>query len=135
MKHYTFCETISDLVNLIVDRTIEFGSRNINNFGTINFKVEDTPTKDKIVDNQLEKYYSIAAGTYGISTIDVFDQEGIQLIFGYYGGTEGIQSVYFDDNYEIDRDKAAVKILDAINSLLRFEEPSLKRNFIVKVID
>ena len=135
MKHYTFCETISDLVNLIVDRTIEFGSRNINNFGTINFKVEDTPTKDKIVDNQLEKYYSIATGVYGISTIDVFDQEGIQLIFGYYGGTEGIQSVYFDDNYEIDRDKAAVKILDAINSLLRFEEPSLKRNFIVKVID
>lgn len=81
----------------------------IKSFGIISFKVEDTPTAEEakgMSEEELAERYETSAGTYGISTVSLFDQEGIQLVMGYYGGTEGIQSVYFDDNYEIDKDDA-----------------------------
>jgi len=138
MAKYYFCEEKSDLVNLVVNRVMEVQKVDYPNrsFGTINFKVEDTPTAEEVKgmsEEELADRYETSAGVYGISTVNLFDQEGIQLVMGYYGGTEGIQSVYFDDNYEIDKDDAYDRIFSAINLLLSFEIPNLCRNFLVEV--
>lgn len=140
MAKYYFCEKKSDLVNLVVNRVIEVSTMDYPNrsFGTINFKVEDTPTVEEaneMSEEELADSYETSAGAYGISTVSLFDQEGIQLVMGYYGGTEGIQSVYFDDNYEIDKDDAFDRIFSAINLLLSFEIPNLCENFLVEVSD
>ena len=140
MAKYYFCEEKSDLVNLVVNRVMEVQKVDYPNrsFGTINFKVEDTPTAEEVKgmsEEELADRYKTSAGTYGISTINLFDQEGIQLVMGYYCGTEGIQSVYFDDNYEINRDDAYDRISYAIKELLSFESPNLCRNFLVEVSD
>lgn len=138
MTKYYFCKKKSDLVSLVVNRVMEVSEMDCPNqsFGIINFKVEDTPTAEEakgMSEEELAERYETSAGTYGISTVSLFDQEGIQLVMGYYGGTEGIQSVYFDDNYEIDKDDAFDKISSAINLLLSFEIPNLCGNFLVKV--
>lgn len=138
MAKYYFCKEKSDLVNLVVNRVMEVSKMDYPNqsFGIINFKVEDTPTAEEakgMSEEELAERYETSAGTYGISTVSLFDQEGIQLVMGYYGGTEGIQSVYFDDNYEIDKDDAFEKIFSAINLLLSFEVPNLCGNFLVEV--
>lgn len=138
MAKYYFCKEKSDLVNLVVNRVMEVSKMDYPNqsFGIINFKVEDTPTAEEVKglsEEELAERYETSAGTYGISTVSLFDQEGIQLVMGYYGGTEGIQSVYFDDNYEIDKDDAFDKIFSAINLLLSFEIPNLCGNFLVEV--
>ena len=138
MAKYYFCEKKSVLVNLVVNRVMEVSEMDYPNrsFGTIKFKVEDTPTAEEakgMSEEELAERYETSAGTYGISTVSLFDQEGIQLVMGYYGGTEGIQSVYFDDNYEIDKDDAFDKISSAINLLLSFEIPNLCGNFLVEV--
>ncbi len=138
MAKYYFCKEKSDLVNLVVNRVMEVSKMDYPNrsFGIINFKVEDTPTAEDakgMSEEELAERYETSAGTYGISTVSLFDQEGIQLVMGYYGGTEGIQSVYFDDNYEIDKDDAFDKIFSAINLLLSFEIPNLCGNFLVEV--
>ena len=138
MTKYYFCKGKSDLVNLVVNRVMEVSKMDYPNqsFGIINFKVEDTPTSEEakgMSEEELAERYETSAGTYGISTVSLFDQEGIQLVMGYYGGTEGIQSVYFDDNYEIDKDDAFEKIFSAINLLLSFEVPNLCGNFLVEV--
>ena len=138
MAKYYFCKEKSDLVNLVVNRVMEVSEMGYPNkyFGTIKFKVEDTPTAEEakgMSEEELAERYETSAGTYGISTVNLFDQEGIQLVMGYYGGTEGIQSVYFDDNYEIDKDDAFDKIFSAINLLLSFEIPNLCGNFLVEV--
>lgn len=138
MAKYYFCKEKSDLVNLVVNRVMEVSEMDYPNqsFGIINFKVEDTPTAEEakgMSEEELAERYETSAGTYGISTVNLFDQEGIQLVMGYYGGTEGIQSVYFDDNYEIDKDDAFDKIFSAINLLLSFEIPNLCGNFLVEV--
>ena len=138
MAKYYFCKEKSDLVNLVVNRVMEVSKMDYPNqsFGIINFKVEDTPTAEEakgMSEEELAERYETSAGTYGISTVNLFDQEGIQLVMGYYGGTEGIQSVYFDDNYEIDKDDAFDKIFSAINLLLSFEIPNLCGNFLVEV--
>lgn len=140
MAKYYFCKETKDLVNLVVNRIFEVEKMEYPNrsFGTINFKVEDTPTAEEaenLTEEELKDWYETSAGTYGISTISLFDQEGIQLVMGYYGGTEGIQTVYFDDNYEIDRDDASDRIFSAINLLLSFEIPNLCGNFLVEVSD
>ena len=54
---------------------------------------------------------------------------------GYYGGSEGIQSVYFDDDFEISKDDAFDKISYAISEILALEPARYHRNFLVKVID
>lgn len=138
MAKYYFCKEKSDLVSLVVNRVMEVSKMGYPNqsFGIINFKVEDTPTAEEakgMSEEELAERYETSAGTYGISTVSLFDQEGIQLVMGYYGGTEGIQSVYFDDNYEIDKDDAFDKIFSAINLLLSFEIPNLCGNFLVEV--
>lgn len=138
MAKYYFCKEKSDLVNLVVNRVMEVSKMDYPNqsFGIINFKVEDTPTAEEVKgmsEEELAERYETSAGTYGISTVSLFDQEGIQLVMGYYGGTEGIQSVYFDDNYEIDKDDAFEKIFSAINLLLSFEVPNFCGNFLVEV--
>lgn len=138
MAKYYFCKEKSDLVSLVVNRVMEVSKMDYPNqsFGIINFKVEDTPTAEEakgMSEEELAERYETSAGTYGISTVSLFDQEGIQLVMGYYGGTEGIQSVYFDDNYEIDKDDAFDKIFSAINLLLSFEIPNLCGNFLVEV--
>lgn len=138
MTKYYFCKKKSDLVSLVVNRVMEVSKMDYPNqsFGIINFKVEDTPTAEEakgMSEEELAERYETSAGTYGISTVSLFDQEGIQLVMGYYGGTEGIQSVYFDDNYEIDKDDAFDRISSAINLLLSFEIPNLCGNFLVKV--
>ena len=138
MVKYYFCKEKSDLVNLVVNRVMEVSKMDYPNqsFGIINFKVEDTPTVEEakgMSEEELAERYETSAGTYGISTVSLFDQEGIQLVMGYYGGTEGIQSVYFDDNYEIDKDDAFDRISSAINLLLSFEIPNLCGNFLVEV--
>lgn len=138
MAKYYFCEEKSDLVNLVVERVMKVQKVDYPNrsFGTINFKVEDTPTVKEakgMSEEELADRYETSAGVYGISTVDLFDQDGIQLVMGYYGGTEGIQSVYFDDNYEIDHDDAYDRIFSAINELLAFESPTMIRNFLVEV--
>lgn len=138
MAKYYFCKEKSDLVNLVVNRVMEVSKMDYPNqsFGIINFKVEDTPTAEEakgMSEEELAERYETSAGTYGISTVSLFDQEGIQLVMGYYGGTEGIQSVYFDDNYEIDKDDAFDRIFSAINLLLSFEIPNLCGNFLVEV--
>ena len=140
MAKYYFCKEKSDLVNLVVNRVMEVSKMDYPNqsFGIINFKVEDTPTAEEakgMSEEELAERYETSAGTYGISTVNLFDQEGIQLVMGYYGGTEGIQSVYFDDNYEIDKDDAFDKIFSAINLLLSFEIPNLCGNFLVEVYE
>lgn len=138
MTKYYFCKGKSDLVNLVVNRVMEVSKMDYPNksFGIINFKVEDTPTAEEakeMSEEELAERYETSAGTYGISTVSLFDQEGIQLVMGYYGGTEGIQSVYFDDNYEIDKDDAFEKIFSAINLLLSFEVPVLLNDILVEV--
>lgn len=138
MVKYYFCKGKSDLVNLVVNRVMEVSKMDYPNqsFGIINFKVEDTPTAEEakgMSEEELAERYETSAGTYGISTVSLFDQEGIQLVMGYYGGTEGIQSVYFDDNYEIDKDDAFEKIFSAINLLLSFEVPVLLEDILVEV--
>lgn len=138
MAKYYFCKEKSDLVNLVVNRVMEVSKMDYPNqsFGIINFKVEDTPTAEEakgMSEEELAERYETSAGTYGISTVSLFDQEGIQLVMGYYGGTEGIQSVYFDDNYEIDKDDAFEKIFSAINLLLSFEVPVLLEDILVEV--
>lgn len=138
MTKYYFCKKKSDLVSLVVNRVMEVSKMDYPNqsFGIINFKVEDTPTAEEakgMSEEELAERYETSAGTYGISTVSLFDQEGIQLVMGYYGGTEGIQSVYFDDNYEIDKDDAFDRISSAINLLLSFEIPNLCGNFLVEV--
>lgn len=138
MAKYYFCKGKSDLVSLVVNRVMEVSKMDYPNqsFGIINFKVEDTPTAEEakgMSEEELAERYETSAGTYGISTVSLFDQEGIQLAMGYYGGTEGIQSVYFDDNYEIDKDDAFDKISSTINLLLSFEIPNLCGNFLVEV--
>lgn len=138
MTKYYFCKEKSDLVNLVVNRVMEVSKMDYPNqsFGIINFKVEDTPTAEEakgMSEEELAERYETSAGTYGISTVSLFDQEGIQLVMGYYGGTEGIQSVYFDDNYEIDKDDAFEKIFSAINLLLSFEVPVLLNDILVEV--
>lgn len=138
MAKYYFCKEKSDLVNLVVNRVMEVSKMDYPNqsFGIINFKVEDTPTAEEargMSEEELAERYETSAGTYGISTVSLFDQEGIQLVMGYYGGTEGIQSVYFDDNYEIDKDDAFEKIFSAINLLLSFEVPVLLNDILVEV--
>lgn len=138
MAKYYFCKGKSDLVNLVVNRVMEVSKMDYPNqsFGIINFKVEDTPTAEEakgMSEEELAERYETSAGTYGISTVSLFDQEGIQLVMGYYGGTEGIQSVYFDDNYEIDKDDAFEKIFSAINLLLSFEVPVLLEGILVEV--
>lgn len=138
MAKYYFCKEKSDLVSLVVNRVMEVSKMDYPNqsFGIINFKVEDTPTAEEakgMSEEELAERYETSAGTYGISTVSLFDQEGIQLVMGYYGGTEGIQSVYFDDNYEIDKDDAFDRIFSAINLLLSFEIPNLCGNFLVEV--
>lgn len=138
MAKYYFCEKKSDLVSLVVNRVMEVSKMDYPNqsFGIINFKVEDTPTAEEakgMSEEELAERYETSAGTYGISTVSLFDQEGIQLVMGYYGGTEGIQSVYFDDNYEIDKDDAFDRIFSAINLLLSFEIPNLCGNFLVEI--
>lgn len=139
MEKYKFCETQKDLVDFLVDRVIEVG--NIGDhykFGTVDFKVEDTPTAEEVesmTEEELADAYENASGGYGITTLSVFDQDGIQLIFGYYGGTENIQAVYFDDNYEIEKKKAERLIGDAITLLLSFEIPELHGNFLLHIVD
>lgn len=138
MTKYYFCKGKSDLVNLVVNRVMEVSKMDYPNqsFGIINFKVEDTPTAEEakgMSEEELAERYETSAGTYGISTVSLFDQEGIQLVMGYYGGTEGIQSAYFDDNYEIDKDDAFEKIFSAINLLLSFEVPVLLNDILVEV--
>lgn len=138
MAKYYFCKETSDLVNLVVNRVMEVSEMDYPNrsFGSINFKLEDTPTAEEakgMSEKELADRYKTSSGTYGISTISLFDQDGIQLVMGYYGGTEGIQSVYFDDNYEIDKDDAFDRIFSAINLLLSFEIPNLCGNFLVEV--
>lgn len=138
MAKYAFCESKADLAKLVVARVKEVVDGKVDGFGTIDFKVEDTPTPleaSKMSESELENAYDIAAGTYGITTVRLFDNDGVQLVFGYYGGTEGIQAVYFDDNYELDEDDAFDRILNAINSQLSFEIPRLCGNFLVKISD
>lgn len=141
MAKYVFCESKADLAKLVLKRVVEVATTKDypnESFGTIDFKVEDIPTPldaSKMDENELEEAYDLAAGTYGIKTVSLFDQDGIQLVFGYYGGTEGIQAVYFDDNYEIDEDNGFDRILNAINLLLSFEIPQLCGNFLVKISD
>ena len=137
MAKYYFCKGKSDLVNLVVNRVMEVSKMDYPNqsFGIINFKVEDTPTAEEakeMSEEELAERYETSAGTYGISTVSLFDQEGIQLVMGYYGGTEGIQSVYFDFII-ITKDDAFDRIFSAINLLLSFEIPNLCGNFLVEV--
>ena len=139
MEKYKFCATQKDLVDFLVDRVIEVG--NIGDhykFGTVDFKVEDTPTAEEVksmTEEELADAYEDASGGYGITTLSVFNQDGIQLIFGYYGGTENIQAVYFDDNYEIEKKKAEELIGNAITLLLSFEIPNLCKNFLLHIVD
>lgn len=139
MEKYIFCNGKDELVSFLVDRVIEVGNNgNPSTFGTVNFKVEGLPTTTEAKDmsqDELKKCYDNSAGAYGITTASFFDQEGIQLVFGYYGGTEGIQAVYFDDNYEIEREDAFDKIKNAIILLLSFEIPNLCNNFLLQIID
>lgn len=139
MEKYIFCNGKDELVDFLVDRVIEVGNNgNPSTFGTVNFKVEDLPTTTEAKDmsqDELKNSYDASAGTYGITTASFFDQEGIQLVFGYYGGTEGIQAVYFDDNYEIEKDDAFDKIKNAIILLLSFEIPNLCNNFLLQIIN
>lgn len=139
MEKYKFCATKKDLVDFLVDRVIEVG--NIGDpykFGTVDFKVEDTPTEEEVksmTEEELADAYENASGAYGISTVSLFDQDGIQLVMGYYGGTEGIQSVYFDDNYKIEKKTAEELIDNAITLLLSFEVPELRGNFLLHIVD
>lgn len=139
MEKYIFCNGKDELVSFLVDRVIEVGNNgNPSTFGTVNFKVEGLPTTTEAKDmsqDELKNCYDNSAGAYGITTASFFDQEGIQLVFGYYGGTEGIQAVYFDDNYEIERKDAFDKIKNAIILLLSFEIPNLCNNFLLQIID
>lgn len=139
MEKYKFCATKKDLVDFLVDRVIEVG--NIGDpykFGTVDFKVEDTPTEEEVksmTEEELADAYENASGGYGITTVSLFDQDGIQLVMGYYGGTEGIQSVYFDDSYEIEKETAEELIGNAITLLLSFEIPELRGNFLLHIVD
>ena len=138
VSNYAFCESKADLAKLVVARVKEVFDGKVDDFGTIDFKVEDTPTPleaSKMGEKELEKAYDIAAATYGITTVRLFDNDGVQLVFGYYGGTEGIQAVYFDDSYELDEGDAFDRILNAINLQLSFEIPQLCGNFLVKISD
>lgn len=138
MENYAFCESKAELAKLVVARVKEVVDGKVDNFGTIDFKVEDTPTPleaSKMGVSELEEAYDLAAGTYGITTVRLFDNDGVQLVFGYYGGTEGIQAVYFDDSYDLDEDDAFDRILNAINLQLSFEIPQLCGNFLVKIFD
>ena len=142
MAKYVFCESKADLAKLVLKRVVEVATTKDypnESFGTIDFKVEDIPTPkeaSEMTEEELaDNYENVAAGSYGIKTVSLFDQDGIQLVFGYYGGTEGIQAVYFDDNYEIDEDDGFDRILNAINLLLSFEIPQLCGNFLVKISD
>lgn len=138
-KTYKFCETKKDLVDFLVNRVIEVGNNgDPYTFGTVDFKVEDTPTAEEaksMTEEELADAYENASGGYGITTTSLFDQDGIQLVFGYYGGTEGIQAVYFDDSYEIDKDDAFDRIMNAITLLLSFEIPELRGNFLLSIVD
>jgi hypothetical protein len=126
-------------VDFLVDRVIEVG--NIGDpykFGTVDFKVEDTPTEEEVksmTEEELADAYENASGGYGITTVSLFDQDGIQLVMGYYGGTEGIQSVYFDDSYEIEKKTAEELIDNAITLLLSFEIPELRGDFLLHIVD
>lgn len=139
MVKYVSLESETDLVNFIVNRVIEVG--NIGDpykFGTVDFKVEETPlTKntESFTTKDFETAWDAASGAYGITTTSLFDQTGIQLVMGYYGGSEGIQSVYFDDDFEISKDDAFDKISYAISEILALEPARYHRNFLVKVID
>jgi hypothetical protein len=138
VSNYAFCESKADLAKLVVARVKEVFDGEVDSFGTIDFKVEDTPKPleaSKMGEKELERAYDIAAATYGITTVRLFDNDGVQLVFGYYGGTEGIQAVYFDDSYELDEDDAFDRILNAINLQLSFEIPQLCGNFLVKISD
>lgn len=139
MEKYIFCNGKDELVEFLVDRVIEVGNIGYpSTFGTVNFKVEDLPTPNEakvMSQDELKNRYDTSAGTYGITTASFFDQEGIQLVFGYYGGTEGIQAVYFDDNYEIEKEDAFDKIKNAIILLLSFEIPNLCNNFLLQIFD
>lgn len=139
MEKYMFCETKKDLVDFLADRVVEVGKIvDPSRFGTVDFKVEATPTLEEaesMTEDELAEAYGNASGAYGITTLSVFNQDGIQLVFGYYGGSENIQSVFFDNNYEINRKEAEGVIDNAITFLLSFEIPELKGNFLLHIVD
>lgn len=82
VSNYAFCESKADLAKLVVARVKEVFDGKVDDFGTIDFKVEDTPTPleaSKMGEKELERAYDIAAATYGITTVRLFDNDGVQL--------------------------------------------------------
>jgi hypothetical protein len=105
--------------------------------GAIDFKVEDTPTKDewkKMKAKDRANAWDGATGCYGIKEVgQMFDDPSVFLLVGgYYGGAQLIPSPTID--METTKDDLYATVFCFLQHLLQYEDdPENRCNFIVKI--
>lgn len=133
MSRYVYCESIQELVDLIVKRVASCMESGKLQFGNLTFKVDELPSSNEaknMSQEELAEGFYNAIGAYGVTQAFLFDIEGIQLVMGYYGSDDGIQAVHFARYDEFDEDEASNRISYAIHLLLSFETSSISSTLV-----
>ena len=135
MNRYVYCDSVTELVDLIVKRVASCMESDKLWFGNLTFKVDELPSSNEaktMSQEELAECFDNAIGAYGVTQAFLFDTEGMQLVMGYYGSDEGIQAVHFARYDEFDKDFASDCVSSAIRVLLSHEVTSI-HEFLVEV--
>lgn len=99
---YYYCTSFDELVNLVAGHIKNTDTLGIT-FGSVTFKVDfDHSVSDRVMSQKvLGAAFAEAAGAYGITAVDPFQQDTTTVLVGYYCTGTGVRSFTVDSTADI----------------------------------
>lgn len=136
---YYFCPTFDSFIETVATHVKKVDTGMEKEFGLLTFKVDDTPDApdgSRMSQKELAEAYDSATGTYGMRSVNqLFDQEELTVIAGYYGG-HGMETFTVDGDLTMAQYNASIRTgLCAMlfNVLLANCDEGNAKNIIVKI--
>lgn len=119
---YYYCKSFDELVNLVAGHIKNTDTLGIN-FGSVTFKVDfDHSVSDRVMSQEvLGAAFAEAAGAYGITAVDPFQQDTTTVLVGYYCTGTQVRSFTVDSQADFGKylTKLTKQVKDALfNTLL-----------------
>lgn len=119
---YYYCKSFDELVNLVAGHIKNTDTLGIT-FGSVTFKVDfDNSVSDRVMSQEvLGAAFAEAAGAYGITAVDPFQQDTTTVLVGYYCTGTQVRSFTVDSQADFGKylTKLTKQVKDALfNTLL-----------------
>ncbi len=119
---YYYCKSFDELVNLVAGHIKNTDTLGIT-FGSVTFKVDfDNSVSDRVMSQEvLGDAFAEAAGAYGITAVDPFQQDTTTVLVGYYCTGTKVRSFTVDSQADFGKylTKLTKQVKDALfNTLL-----------------